>query len=313
MQPQNPRLGIAFAFVCLLILGVMPILASVRPAGASSLTFTVWMTAWQLVSAIPLLLRERATGHGGAFGGIPAGRRRQAAAITIITGAMFGTSTLMYVVAAEKAGPVNMAIALQAYPLFAIGLEAVLLGKRKSAAELAFTGLMIAALLYLITDGTFLPGDVSWWSVFALSIPLIWSVAHILLRQVLLGTAITPNQVTVSRLAISGAFLLATALVLGEGGALLAVATDRDFQKATFLLGLAYYLELVVWFSAIRHIDVSVASSVTVPTPAVTMLVAVAFLGDSVALHQIVAMAAIAVAMYGLLFAGRRARRTTKR
>ena len=201
-----------------------------------------------------------------------------------------------------------MAIALQAYPLFAIGIEAALLGKRKNAAELACTGLMIAALLYLVTDGTFLPTDVSWWSVFALGIPLIWSVAHILLRQVLIGTAITPNQVTVSRLIISGALLLAVTLILGEGGALLAVTLDAGFQKAAFLLGLAYYLELIVWFSAIRRLDVSVASSVTVPTPAVTMLIAVVFLADSVALHQIVAMAAIAAAMYGLLLAGRRAR-----
>ena len=279
---QNPRLGIILAFVCLLILGVMPILASVRPAGASSLTFTVWMTLWQLVSAVPLLLRERAAGHRGLLGKVAPERRRRSVAIALITGAMFGISTLMYVVAAEKAGPVNMAIALQAYPLFAIGIEATLLGKRKTKAELAFTGLMIAALLYLVTDGTFLPADVSWWSVFALGIPLIWAVAHILLRQVLIGTAITPNQVTVSRLIISGAFLLAVALALGEGGALFAVATDAGFQKAAFLLGLAYYLELIVWFSAIRQIDVSVASSVTVPTPAVTMLIAVMFLGDSI-------------------------------
>lgn len=43
------------------------------------------------------------------------------------------------------------------------------------------------------------------------------------------------------------------------------------------------------------------------------MLLAVAFLGEGIALHQIVAMAAIAAAMYGLLFAGRRARQTTNR
>ena len=86
---------------------------------------------------------------------------------------------------------------------------------------------------------------------------------------------------TVSRLIISGALLLAVALILGEGGGLLAVALDAGFQKAAFLLGLAYYLELIVWFNAIRHLDVSVASSVTVPTPAVTMLIAVVFLGDT--------------------------------
>jgi drug/metabolite transporter (DMT)-like permease len=55
-----------------------------------------------------------------------------------------------------------------------------------------------------------------------------------------------------------------------------------------------------------RHIDVSLASSVTVPAPAVTMLLAVLFLRGEVAAYQVAAMAVIAVGMYGLLLAGRR-------
>jgi len=308
---ETPRLGVLFAFACLLILGVMPILAVSRPAAFDSLTFTVWMTAWQLAASLPLLLRERAAGHRGLFGTVAPERRGRTAAVALVTGAMFGVSTFMYIVAADRAGPVDMAIALQAYPLFATALEAVFLGKRKTAAELAFTALIIAALLYLTTGGTFRLSAVSWWSVFALGIPLIWSVAHILLRQVLATTAVTPNQVTVSRLVISGIFLVALALALGRGGALVAAATDPAFQKAAFLLGLAYYLELVFWFHAIRHIDVSVASSVTVPTPAVTLLVAVVFTGAPVATYQVLAIGAIAVAMYGLLLAGRKRRRAT--
>ncbi|MCB1503298.1 MAG: DMT family transporter [Bauldia sp.] len=304
----DPRRGVALALLCLLILGVMPILATARPAGTGSLVFTAWMTAWQLVASLPLLIREHAAGHRTLLGQVPDGRRGRTAAVALVTGAMFGLSTTMYIVAADKAGPVNMAIALQAYPLFAILIEAVFLGKRKTGTELAFTALMLAALLYLVTDGTLLPSAVSWWSVFALGIPLIWSVAHILLRQILVGAAITPNQVTVSRLVISGIFLLVLALGLGEGGALAAAAADFALQKAAFLLGLAYYAELIVWFSAIRHLDVSVASSMVVPTPAVTMLIAVLFLGEGIALYQIVAMAVIALAMYGLLWAGRVAR-----
>jgi hypothetical protein len=46
-----------------------------------------------------------------------------------------------------SSGPVNMSIALQAYPLFAAMLESVFLGRRKSVPALAFTVLMIAGLL----------------------------------------------------------------------------------------------------------------------------------------------------------------------
>jgi drug/metabolite transporter (DMT)-like permease len=300
-------LGIAFASVCLGILGVMPILAANRPVVYDGLTFTLWLTFWQLVCAVPLFLRETAAGKSGfGFGALPASHRGRTALIALVTGAIFGLSTYMYVVAAEKAGPVSMAIALQSYPLFAIVLEAVFLGKRKRPAELALTGAILVALAYLTTNGTFSLSDVSWWSVYALGIPILWAVAHLLLRSVLTTTSVTPNQVTVSRLLISGVFLLLVYAVFGQRGGLAAGLGDPALQKAAFLLGLAYYAELIFWFHAMRHIDVSLGSSIIVPAPALTMAIAVAIGGAAIEPHQIVALAVIAAALYGLLFAGRR-------
>lgn len=212
----------------------------------------------------------------------------------------------MYVVAAEKAGPVSMVIALQSYPLFATLWETLFLGRRKSKAEAFFMLLMIMALVYLTTNGTFRISGVSWWSAFALGIPLLWSVAHILLRQLLTTASITPSQVTVSRLVISIASLLLLCLATGGGGTLIALSTDSAFQRAAVVMGVAYYLELILWFYAMRAIDVSTASSITVPAPAVTMLVSVVVLDRGVAPYQVLAMIIIAVAMYGLLMAGKR-------
>ena len=301
----SPRKGISFALMCLAILAVMPLLADARPAGADALAFTIWLTFWQLVAGSPLFLLERRN-NAGDTKALPRLRGRTAF-IALFTGALFGISTYMYVIAAREAGPVSMAIALQAYPLFAILLEAVFLGKRKTTAEMAFTALLLASLYYLTTQGSLRITDISWWSAFALAIPLIWSVAHILLRQLLAETAITPNQVTVSRLLISGVFLLVVYAVAGKPGALLDGLMDFRFQAAAILLGLAYYAELVLWFHAMRHIDVSLASSVTVPAPAVTMLISVALLGGSVEAYQLWAMIVIALALYGLLLAGKRA------
>lgn len=306
---RSPRIGIAFAFLCLVILGAMPILSNARPAGFDGLTFAIWLTVWQLIAALPLYLvelpaRRRAPAEGAGA------RRRRTVAIGVATGAMFGIATYMYVVAAEKAGAISMIIALQAYPLFAMLWEAVFQGKRKSRAEIACTLLMIAALIYLMTGGTFRIAEISWWSAFALGIPLLWSVAHILLREVLVTTSVTPNQVTISRLVVSGVCLLLIHAAFGQPGALAAGLADFAFQKAALVMGVAYYLELILWFHAMRHIDVSVGSSVTVPAPAVTMLISILVLGEAVQTYQIVAMCVIALGMYGLLLAGRRSRRS---
>ena len=308
---MNPRLGILSAFFCLGILGVLPVLASARPGGVDGLTFTVWLTIWQILSALPLYLRERTRGTRGLFETAGAGSTRAwTITVALSTGVMFGLSTYMYVVAAQKAGPVSMAIVLQAYPLMTMLAEAIFLKKRKTPAELAFTALMIAALFYLTTNGTFLIADVSWWSVFALGIPVLWTAAHLLLKtQVLNRTTLTLNQVTLSRLIVSGIFLGLLVLAIGSPGAVLAGLADFDLQRAALIMGLAYYIELIFWFQAIRNIDVSLASSIEVPAPAVTMLVALVFAGVAITLTQVLAMVAITVGMYGLLFAGRAARR----
>jgi drug/metabolite transporter (DMT)-like permease len=165
---------------------------------------------------------------------------------------------------------------------------------------------MILALVYLTTNGTFRIADISWWSAFALGIPLLWSIAHIMLRRLLTTTRITPSDVTVSRLVISLAFLLLLAAATGEGRTVLVLTADPAFQVAAVVMGIAYYLELILWFYAMQSIDVSTGSSITVPAPAVTMAISILVLGRGVALHQVLAMLVIVIAMYGLLLAGKR-------
>ena len=96
---------------------------------------------------------------------------------------MFGISTFSYVLSMEKAGTVSASIAIQAYPLFAILWETMFLNRKKNKAELLFTFLLIAGLYYLGTNGSWQIEGLSYWFIFALSVPLIWSVAHVILNS----------------------------------------------------------------------------------------------------------------------------------
>lgn len=78
-------------------------------------------------------------------------------------------------------------------------------------------------------------------------------------------------------------------------------------------MGLVYYLELIVWFYAVRHIDVSLASSITTPWPALTMVLAVIFLGDRIQTHQIIGFLVVAGAIYGLLVTSLRKEKRQRR
>jgi len=176
------------------------------------------------------------------------------------------------------------------------------LGRKKTPLELVLTAILIGTLYYLGTGGTFRMSGLSVWFFICLSVPLLWSIAHIIIKEELRNTPITPAQVTFFRVAISTLFLLLVLLIAVPSGVRL--GNIAIFQTTSIAMGLAYFLELIVWFYAVRHIDVSLASSIITPWPALTMILAVPLLGDIVEPYQIVALLVVAACIYGLILAG---------
>ncbi len=298
--------GIVLAFVCLGLLGVMPIIANSRPGDFGALTFALLLSVWQVVFAVPLFAWGlRGTGRGIFGAKLSARERRRAFWVGLLTGGMFGLATYLYVLGVEKAGAVSAAIAMQAYPLFAILWETLFLKRRKTPVELMFTAALIGALYFLGTGGTGRIDGFSPWFLLALGVPFLWSIAHVIIKEELGRTPVTPAQITFFRVSISTVFL-GLVVVVVEPSSLVATFLRADFQLFGALMGLVYYLELIFWFHAVRHIDVSLASSIITPWPALTMALAVVFLGDRIELYKIVAFVIVAASIYGLLVASLR-------
>jgi drug/metabolite transporter (DMT)-like permease len=306
MMRTSHKTGVSLSFVCLVILGILPIISNSRSPGFDALSFAFFLSLWQLVFSLPLVLRELASSDKGIFAAeLAPNLQRRTIMIILATGMIFGLSTYAYVLAMEKAGAISAAIAIQAYPLFAILWETLLLKRRKSPLELLFTAMLILSLYYLGTNGTWRIEGLSYWFLMALSIPFLWSVAHVIIKEVLDRTPISPAQVTFFRVLVSSIFLGAVLLMMSGPSAALADFLKPGFQMFAMLMGFAYYMELIMWFYAVRHIDVSLASSITIPWPALTMVLAVLFLGRTIEVYQIIAFAIVAASIYGLLFAGK--------
>ncbi len=304
------RKGILQAFACLVLISAMPVIANTRPSdgvGTDALTYAFLLSVWQFLFSLPLFAREAKSGRKGLFDQTMERAVKKRLLLTIIgTGMMFGLSTFLYVLSARKAGAVGSALAIQAYPLFAIVLESLFLRRHKTILELAFTLILITTLVYLATNGTFQSEELSGWFLLALTIPLIWSIAHIILREMMGKTSFTPAQITTIRAGTSLLFLLGVMMFTGHITTLPDAFFNGALQQAAAALGLVYYVELLIWFYAVRHIDVSLASSITVPAPAGTMVLAFIFLGDQIQTYQIIAMFVIMASLYGLIFAGKR-------
>lgn len=306
--------GIALSLICLCILAVMPILANSRPEAFDALGFAFWLSAWQTLFGAPLFWRDQAARRRRRLSDGSAQRRppalKNALAVALGAGALFGLATYLYVLGVERAGAVNAAIALQAYPLFAILIETLFLNRRKTPLELALTAALIGALVTLATGGTFRVEALSVWFFVALSVPLLWSVAHVIVKETMNRTDVTPTEITFARAAVSTACLGVVAAAASPESVLDALSR-ADFQVFALAMGLIYYVDLVLWFHAVRHIDVSLASSIITPWPAATMALAASVLGEAVARHQIAAFAVAALSVYGLMWISVRKARTS--
>jgi drug/metabolite transporter (DMT)-like permease len=295
--------GIALSLVCLTLLGVMPVISNLRPAAVDALSFAFALSVWQVVFALPVFGLELKRGTRGIFGpGLSQRARGRMVAAALFTGGLFGLSTYLYVLGVGKAGAVNAAIAIQAYPLFAILWESLFLKRRKRALELVLTGVLTGALYYLGTGGTFRLSGLSPWFAVSPGVPLLWSVAHVIIKEELGRTPVTPVQVTFFRVSISTVFLLVIVVLAGPTG--LATGVGAIFRTMSAVMGLVYVLELIVWFYAVRHIDVSLAGSITAPWPALTMVLAAVVTGDPVEPYQAVALLVVVACIYGLTLAG---------
>ena len=222
-----------------------------------------------------------------------------------LTGVIFSISTFFYVYAFETAGTVSAAIAFQTYPLFSIVMEFILFKKKKRLTELSFTLIMIVGIYFLGTGGTWLITGFSPWFALALIVPFLWSIAHVTIKNTLDTSPITPNQVTFFRVLISSIILFGISSLASGTRNVLEGFMNQNFQIFGFLMGIIYYLELINWFYAVKHVDVSVASSITTPAPVITMVFALFILKESIELYQIIGMIIVFVSLYGLLWSGR--------
>lgn len=307
MFRKSMKLGVILSLASLVLLGIMPIISNSRPLEMGALNFALFLSLWQLIISIPVLLAEQKWGSKGIFNAKLASDIKNKTLIIIsITGAIFGLSTFAYVLSVEKAGTTSAAIAFQAYPLFAILLETIFLNRKKNKTELFLTFLLIASLYYLATNGTWTIEGLSYWFVFALSVPLLWSIAHVIIKELLGNTPITPAQITFFRVLISSIILLLISLSVNGSEQIISALGNPVFQKYAAIMGLVYYAELIVWFYAVKHIDVSLASSITTPWPVLTMILAYLFLHETVESYQIITMMLVFVSVYGLVLAGKK-------
>ena len=271
----NRMTGILLSFISLFLLGILPIISNSRPSALNALNFALYLSLWELICSLPLFFVELRKKDSGIFqNNLDIKIKKKTLLVIGFTSIIFSASTFFYVLAFETAGTVSAAIAIQTYPLFSILMEFLLFKKKKKVTEFIFTLILLIGIYYLGTKGSWLINGFSPWFALALIVPFLWSIAHVIIKNTLDTSPITPNQVTFFRVLISTLILFIISFIIYGTDNLFNGLFNLEFQIFGFFMGFVYYLELVNWFYAVKHVEVSLASAITTPTPIITMIFA---------------------------------------
>jgi len=275
----NSSRGLIFALIVLIGNGIHPIINNLRPEEFSSTIFVMQMSIMEFICSFIVLIIQnikkkknlKSTEAKIVSGQICLSKKHLFFRMLII-GLIFAIATYGYVEGLKLAGSISGSIALKISPIYAIIIGFLFLGEKINLKQILITFFMLFGIYYLGTNGTFQMDQFSIGFAILLFVPFLWTIAHALTKQLLENKIFDPNQVIFIRTGIiSISFLIINLIVIGWNELLLSFI-NPNFLFFSFLMGFTYFFMHYSWYSSITSIDLSYASALVTPSPAITTL-----------------------------------------
>ncbi len=299
--------GLIFALIVLIGNGIHPIINNLRPNEFSSTIFVMQMSMWEFFCALIVLFIQKIKKKKIVLNneinkntGQICYSKKNLIFRMLIIGLIFTIATYGYVEGLKMAGSISGSIALKISPIYAIIIGFLFLGEKINVKQILITSFMLFGIYYLGTNGTFQMDQFSIGFAILLVVPFLWTIAHALTKSLLENKILIPNQVIFIRTGIiSLSFLIINLIIYGNE--LLLSCINPSFLFFSFLMGFTYFFMHFSWYSSITSIDLSYASALVTPSPAVTALLAILLKQEDFHNYQIIGMVWAFVVLYGLI------------
>jgi drug/metabolite transporter (DMT)-like permease len=294
------------AIVCLLGNGIYPLISNERPAELDPLFFS-WMTVlFEWLTMFPLYLGERLqskksakkTPDSNCFEKSPLNWSDWGKLIVISS--LFSIATIAMVFGLNIAGSISGSIALKTAPLYALFIGAILLKERMSWTELGLTLFMLTGLYFMATHGTWSMEDFSIGVGILLVVPLFWGIGHAMTKPLLQKNKVTPLEIILIRTGIC-TIIIGFICVIMTGWEDLKYIFEVRSLLFMIAMGFTMGVTHIAWYNSIRRIHLGLASALIIPSPMVTILIAIAFMNDQLYGYQVIGIITSLIGLYGLI------------
>ncbi|WP_324735822.1 DMT family transporter [Thermococcus sp. SY098] len=265
--------GTLFAFIALILVGIEPVVIKSNPV--NPLSFAAFSA---LFASLILWVMILPSGKWRELKEIP-GHLHKAFLV-----GLFGTALayIAYSYGARMSTAINASLITRSEVLYSFVLSYLFLRERITKKQLVLSLIILLGIVLVITQGRFIEpkrGD-----VLLLLTPLFWQIGHTIAKQL----KYSPYLIATLRNTFGGLILL-----------VLALSFDLEFTKLAVAEGVIIALTQVLWYSAIRLINLSKATAIITPAPAVAIGLSI-LLGENFTVYHAIGFMLIMIGTLGV-------------
>ncbi len=265
--------GTLFAFIALILVGIEPVVIKSNPV--NPLSFAAFSA---LFASLILWVMILPSGKWREIKEIPEHLHK-----AFLVG-FFGTALayIAYSYGARMSTAINASLITRSEVLYSFVLSYLFLRERITKKQLVLSLIILLGIVLVITQGRFIEpkrGD-----VLLLLTPLFWQIGHTIAKQL----KYSPYLIATLRNTFGGLILLVLALSFG-----------LEFTKLAVVEGVIIALTQVLWYSAIRLINLSKATAIITPAPAVAIGLSI-LLGENFTVYHAVGFILIMIGTLGV-------------
>ncbi len=290
----NYRKGILFGIICIILIGLQPIIALSRPAEIDSMTLAAMTCLIQALLFFPLMIMERKKIKSDYEEGLFTSNEMESLLygykknkiFLLYLAITFTVGMVLFFLAIELAGAINASLAAKTSIFFAL-LFGYLINKEKiSITQIIFVFILFFGLLLAITQSFYIL-DFNLGVVIMISSTALLMLSNSLTKPKINHKIFTPIFLVCVRNVLSGMILISIYFIFFpfENINLLFKPIILVFF---FLMGAIYGLSLFFYYLTLKYLEVSKSTILMSPTPIVTALFAMMFLGEQVTIFHLI-------------------------
>lgn len=301
---DNHKKGILFGIICVILVGLEPIIANSRPSELDAFIFAAMTVIIEAILFFPIMLVERKKIKSKHELNVISTEEMESLLygyknnrlLLLYIGITFGIAQILFFIAYTLSGAINGSLSQKTTIIWALLFGFLINHEKITKTQIFFSGLLLVGLIIAVTQGSFDLLELNLGVILMLITTMVWMLAHAFTKPVFDRKESTPIQMVFIRNAIGGIILISIYFLIFP------IKNIELFLKPInilffILMGIDYGISLYCWYKVLTYLGTSKGTAMVSGTPLITIVFAVILLGESFTIFHLIGTSIVIISI----------------